>query len=214
MADLVSAVLTDAKVLLNDPTGAMYTDAILLPFTRIAYGDIQVELQKIGAGQILEESATITQAAATSAVTLPTDYVFPIDLKERGVGETDWNPTSYRRLLSDTPTNLPQSILEWTFREGAIYVNTRTEDREVKLFYLKALVVLSAVGDTIPLIGAKPYLAYRTAQLACLIGNQKNIYKDLRDESERHMYSFVGIAIKEMQAHPTRKRPFGDYRAR
>src|SRR6266699_3842919 len=84
-----------ARSKLNDVAATRWTDAALLPFIQQAHRELQVKLDLEGIPVINAVSVALSVPALTtdlSTVTnYPTDLIKPEWMKEKQVGEPDWN---------------------------------------------------------------------------------------------------------------------------
>jgi hypothetical protein len=93
MAITAATVLTEAKGLLNDPSGYIYPDDKLIPLLQKAYGELQTKMMLNGLPVLKEQTTPIVVNAGVVALAdgalLPTDLVYPIELAERASGSTE-----------------------------------------------------------------------------------------------------------------------------
>lgn len=206
---LVSDVLDDVrKTYLNDTSGTIYTDNVLLPFIQSAYSELQTEFLLNGLQSLSEISAVIDVTAGTTSLSVPSDFVSPIKLQERADGGTadDWvDMTELRHDYEQTDST---TLNYWTFREDGIYVGPATTNRDVKLYYYKSLTV-SSINSTIPIIGADEFLAARTAEAAArYIGMNPVLADSMGKEASESLDKLVRRNIKTMQGIGTSRKPY------
>lgn len=206
---VASDVMDEArKVYLNDTAASLYTNTALIPHLSAAYDELQQELEENGASQLKEISTTISVTALAVTLTLPADFVAPIKLEERGVGETVWTPMEE---LPWEPSTTQTSILRyWNYREDEVKFLGATVAREVKLFYWKSLTAITAAGTTVSIINSKRFLALRTSATAATFIGQNPILGDrLGREADEALGKIVNRNIRKQQGMPVRRRPFG-----
>lgn len=210
MSTIASDVNVQAAALLTDPTQITFTHAVLLPYLRIAWRELEEALVANGI-QDVEEKFTTAQtitANTTEWTGQPTDLLIPIELFERKVGGTvdDWELVKERQ--SD-PFEVPQSKLEnWWFAEGLIKFKGATENREVILRYQRELIVISSESTPLPVPGCISFLSFRTAGLIARVRGNKSRADDLDADASRHFDTLVGIKVKDEQATPVRPRRY------
>lgn len=210
MAYTAQEPLDEAKGLLNDPSGHIYTDARMIPLLQKAYRELQNKMMLNGLPVLKEVSSVVDVTAGTVALGdgsgLPSDFIYPIELEERadgsselfqGMTEREWEPeieqTTYLRF--------------WNFREEEIKFVGATTDREVRIKYMKGLTRITATSTPIPIIGATPYLAARAAALAAqFIGENPSRASDLNGDAAMQRDDLIALLVKRRQGLPVRRR--------
>src|SRR5574340_184931 len=93
--DQAEAPLTLARSLVNDAAGAVFSDAVLMPFLNSAYRSLQRQLAEAGVSVFVSQidldmpltnGVTPTQLSDASAPQLPTDLLVPHELWEQAAG--------------------------------------------------------------------------------------------------------------------------------
>jgi hypothetical protein len=206
MATTAGDVLTEVKALLNDPEGYVYGETALLPYLRKALRDLQ---NKLIANQIqvaYEVTGVVAYVAnATSLASPPTDMLFPIALHEKTVGSTElWTPMFKQEW---EPDSLPTTMLRyWVWREELIQFLGATQNRSVRIRYVKSLTAIADSNTVIPIVNSQSYLASQTAALAALfIGENPTRALVLNGEAREHMAEMVGTGVRRMQDLPVRR---------
>lgn len=168
MATGTEILLEAAGVFLNDTPRTLFTDAILLPFLKRSFLDLQLEMDKKGVSALKEVSTPITVNALVvvlaSGGQLPADFVSPIKMEERTSGSSD----IYQPMLEkEWEANILQTdrLRYWTYREDEIKFPGATVARQVLLYYLKGLTV-GALGSPIGIQRVESYLSAQTAGYA------------------------------------------------
>lgn len=207
MADLVSAVNTEARALLNDVSAGLYTDERLLTFINKAYREMQDNLNLNGLQHLDEIAAYITVlAGATTIGTPPADMIRPTEVAERPSGTADqFVALDNRTWLPDEPAN--QSLRYWVWREEAIELLAATSSRQVRVRYLKSLPALTGSASTILVTNAVSFLAARSAALAArYIGENETRANSLDSEAVYALGNLVRLNVRMNQGRPTRRR--------
>lgn len=210
MAYTAQEPLTEAKYLLNDPSGAIYPDNSLLPLMQKAYRELQQEMQINGLPVLKELSAVVTVNAGITFLGdgsgLPDDFVSPIDLAERtpssaelwqDMFEQDWEPDVIAG----------PRLTFWNFREEQIKFVGATANREVRIKYMKGLPRITATTTPIQVIGAESYLAARTASIAALVlGSNPTRAAALNADAGEARTTLIAILVRRGQSLPIRRR--------
>lgn len=192
------------------------TDAVILPYAQDAADELQGELELNGI-LVLEKISTIITVPinSTSLSTpssgpslLPTDMLEPQKLTERLSGSTDLFMDMIRRQWE--PQILPTDELRyWTYREEDIKFVGATTVRDIEIYYLKRLIVIAALTDTISVNNAQLFMITRTAALlARNIGENPTRADELDKEASDNMNWLLGIGVKNKQGARTRRRPY------
>lgn len=210
MAILASEPIEEAKGLLNDVSGHIYTDTRLIPLLQKAYRELQTKMMLNGLPVLKEVSTSVNVLTGTVSLGdgtgLPTDFVYPIELEERAQGsaeffqpmsETEWEPsqqqTSYLRV--------------WNWREEEIKFLGATTDREVKIKYMKGLTRITATTTPISINNAVTYLAARCAGIAAfVIGENPSRATELNADAGIALQELLTILVKRQQGLPVRRR--------
>jgi hypothetical protein len=205
MADTVAVVLTEAKTLLNDTSGILYPNEKLLPFLNKAYREVQSKLNLYGLQYLEEVGSLIPIPAGTVIVPSPADMVRPLQLAERTAGTTNqFTPMDLRSWEPDTRPG--RDLRVWVWREETIYLIGATEDKEIRLRYLKTLSALSGDGSVIGISGAMTVLAARTAALASRFLGENPSRADMLDvDASDALDTIVTLNVRKNQDKPTRR---------
>jgi hypothetical protein len=210
MAITAATVLTEAKGLLNDPSGYIYPDDKLIPLLQKAYGELQTKMMLNGLPVLKEQTTPIVVNAGVVALAdgalLPTDLVYPIELAERASGstelfvdmtETDWEPTAI-------PTN---RLNYWNWREEEIKFLGATVNREVRIRYMKGLTRITATTTPVTILNSTTFLGARCATIAAfVIGNNPARATALSDDAGSALSDLLAILVKRGQGLPVRRR--------
>lgn len=185
MTFLASDVFDGARSpFLNDSAAALFTNATLLPHLKAANEELEQLL--IICGTSVQRQVTSSPLAITAGVSsitigalLPTDFLFPIELKERASGgaATDWVPMTELEWSPEeiTPTS---SFTYWAFRNNGIYFPAATTNREILLKYERQLAVITGPTSPVDFYLSKRFLCARVAELAARYTGQNKSYAD------------------------------------
>lgn len=183
MPFLASDVMDDAAALLNDVPKSNYTYTVQLPFCRRANEMLEKIFISYGISVQLTKSTAITVAINALTLTLPSDFLLPINLWERNSGATNdaWVPMSMKTWEPESavPTT---SLTYWAFRNNAINFIGATTARDVLLEYQRQLAVISGTNSPEDTSLAKVWLGAKTAELcARYVGMNKTFADEIRD---------------------------------
>ena len=211
MAFTAADIFSQAQALLNNST--VYTDAKLLPFLVLAYDDLKLELIIRNSPPIEEKSDAISVLAGDYPVlTAPSDMIIPLSLEERvvGQGEDDYNQM---KELDFIKLNLPriESLLYWSWQENRIKFRGATQERQVRVYYLKELTAPSGGASSLDIeVYFKRFLSSRTAALAAgMAGQDWDRATALQEDANRCLGLATGITTKRQQAMPIRQKSYG-----
>lgn len=166
MSSTATEIYNQSRALLNDTGAQIMTNAVLLPYLQKAHLELVQKLQLNGAQVLSEQSAVIEVTALATTLTLPADFLRPIELWERAdnsgaefepMFELEWEADSVQ------PTD---KLLYWAFREQQIQFLGATVNREVRLRYTKALPTITGDSSPSTVTNGITFLAARTAELA------------------------------------------------
>lgn len=215
---LASVILTDARVLLNDQAGALFTDTVMLPVLRIAYKELQNSCNLHGIAVDKEQTAALnipalaTKITFTSTPALPSNLIYPIELKEKINGQPNATYVSMNR----TPfvPNLTQvsRLVYWTWIQEEIRFVGATSVVPIIIRYYIDNTEIVDVSTDIPILNSGIYLTYKTAAIAAYtIGGSPTKGNKLESESLEKLDDFLGIGVSNRQAMPVRRRPFRSF---
>lgn len=195
------------KVYLNDAGASLYTDAILIPFVSAAYDWLMQKLELANTTHLEEISTAITVTAGSTILTLPSDFVKAVRLKERSVGATDADWIDMTKKDWE-PTEVKSPELQfWTDREDGIKFLGATTDRQVLLYYYKTLTPITTNAIVIPVVNALRSLALKTASLAAMsIGQNMTLADKYSSMAEEAKDDLIINNIKNQQNLPVRRR--------
>lgn len=205
---LASEVMDEAAaVYLNDAAKARWPYTVLLPYLKSAVGELQAELESNDLPPLHEIAAIITVNANTDLLDLPADFVFPIYLEERAVGETRWKGMD--ELAWEPDMDRAAELKVWVYREGNIKLLGATTTRQVRLRYLRSLNQIVSENTVLEVANAKGFLAARTAGLASQFGGSATVRGENANGRAEYFKRLVISAItKRLQDKPVRRRRY------
>ena len=209
MAITAASIITDVKILLNDPNGTNYTSAKLLPHVNRAYKNLQSKMRLAGMQSSKEISAEISVTAGTTRLGdgagLPNDFLSPIMVYTRESASQQWVPLSE---FAWEGIGESSSRLEgWAYREDEIKFKGATTDQTILLKYNKAFQIIDEENDPILIVGAELYLGFKAgAYAAMFIGENTSRAAALDGQAQDAWDDFKGSGVKQGQRRPVRRR--------
>ena len=205
----VTEVLEHASTLLGDANKIFFIDDVLLPFVKEAHLEIQNDLVANGFRPFEILSTVITLPANATEIPVPPPDLFLVQkIEEANVGSADFFPVFER---SWEPNVQPSTTLQfWSFREGKVRFVGATQDRSIKLYYLKADAgTVSGAGSIINLTNALPIYSARVAYLAAQFkARNKEAAKALLGLYAQRLATYLTIEIKSQQGVTHRRKPY------
>ncbi len=218
-------VMTTSAALLNDSAQSIFTNAVQLPYLKLAYREMR-ELMELGNVPKTNRVATLSAIAASSSITqisyvttpaLPSDLVDIRGLWERQTDTNPWTQMSRREflpyVLDDQPTT---SFMYFAWLDNEIWLPPSSSINDLKIDYIAQLTEIVDENSTIDVINGRSFLEYRTAALcAQFISEDKPRADDLNEDAGDSINRLEVIESKAKQAIFTRRRPFRQgYKAR
>jgi hypothetical protein len=207
MPDTAQQVVTEAQGLLNDAPGIFYTFDSLLPYLNKAYRELQ-DYYRLHGLKTTVDVAIITQVPAGDVFLAnpPADMLRPISIGERTPGSSDQFSDMDERSWEPDESNT-NHLRIWTWREETIFFVGASQDREIRIRYVKSLTDLTGAGSIIGITNSKLVLASRTASLgARYIGENSTRADELDLETGRALDRLIVTAIRQNQGLPARRR--------
>lgn len=225
MADPVKAgdIFLNARALLNDTPGDVYTDDVLLPYLRMAIVDLRLECEDNNIPFTNITSEAITVDAGTLGIggpdqpALPRDLIEIVEMWERTAGTSmDYMLMSRRRFEPKTETQTT-FLQVYTWQGQRVHFIGATSDLEVKIDYIsQSIGQITDKNSLILIYNSCAFLWFRTAAMGAMyVMENKTRADDLNGEAARCIESMEAIAQKSEQGMPVRRRPFmSSYRSR
>jgi hypothetical protein len=216
-----------ARALVNDNSGAVFTDTLLMPLLNSAYRGLQRELAENGVSVLTEQQdidfevdpvsgVTNTEISDTSNPQLPADCLMPHMLWERatanagdvfvpmekfmsGGGMLNLQPSTYLRL--------------WEWREDKINLVGATQAITARIRYEKVLPALTLGTDPVQIRAATDALAFATAALAARSRGARALAADLLGTAQVATENLIQRYVRPEQVKGRRRKPYG-YRRR
>ena len=225
MPYLASDVMDESAALLNDVAKALFTYTAQLPYLKRANEALENLLIANGVSVQRQVGAVLSVAPSTSNIDLsatigyPSDMLLPIRCWERDGGATDQTFTMMDERDWEPEITPTSSLAYWTFRNNKIYIPGVTTTRDVKIDYWRQLTAIVSSGSNEEVMGAKTYLAAKTAEMcARYIGQNSEIADSLLSNEVAESKDLLErILVKNTQGTRSRRRRFtrpGTYYAR
>ncbi len=212
MGYTVSSIIPRIAARLNDSAQDIFTNDTILSFAQDAADELQMELELYGILALEKKSPVIVIPQGVTdmgtAGLLPNDMLEPQKLQERISGSTDLFVDMTRRMW--TPEVQPtDSLRYWDYREENIFFVGATQARDVKISYLKRLIVVMDVNSVINVNNSQQFMINRTAAMCARdIGENPTRADELDNAAARNLEKVIRIGVKSKQGTRTRRRPF------
>jgi hypothetical protein len=212
-------IVTKVQNLVGDPSGQVYTQAVLLPYVNMAQDEMADELRNNGVGEATFVNSVITVPANTTVLNqgstppIPTNLVVPLSLYERTVGgaEQDFTLINGPQILPNF--NASTTLGFWNFVQDTTNGPTiqfigATTAREVRILYYGDVNNLSAGGDKLLFYGAQNAISYKVASLVAASRGNGEGAQGFDALWQKGKDRFVSEMVKTMQARPGRRAPW------
>lgn len=220
-------VFLQARSFLNDFTllGEVFTDAKIVVYMQAAWEQLTLKLDAAGAPTFLKQTVltiptTLQALTFLSAPPLPADFMEPIFLEESPTGKSDWapmHPLKMGHTLNTAIADRTEALRVWAWKNGSIQFVGATTIRDVLVHYFASEPELTAISTNIGrmIANARGYLSRKTAGYASLfIMQDLERAAALNDEAMDFLDTILGMATKQAQNTPVRRRGFGSSRRR
>ncbi len=215
--------LTLARALVNDTSGAVFTDTLLMPLLNSAYRGLQRELAENGVSVLMEQQdieldqnvstgVTNTEISDASSPQLPTDCLMPHVLWERATANTGDVFVPMEKFTSGGGMlNLQPScyLRLWEWREDKINLIGATQSITVRVRYEKVLPILTLRTDPVQIRSATDALGYATAALAARSRGARALAVDLLGAAQTAIENLINRYIRPEQTTGRRRKPYG-----
>ena len=215
--------LTLARALVNDTSGAVFTDTLLMPLLNSAYRGLQRELAENGVSVLMEQQdieldlnvstgVTNTEISDVSSPQLPTDCLMPHVLWERATSNTGDVFVPMEKFTSGgSMLNLqPSSYMRlWEWREDKVNLIGATQSITVRVRYEKVLATLVLGTDPVQIRSATDALGYATAALAARSRGARALAVDLLGAAQTAIENLINRYIRPEQTTGRRRKPYG-----
>lgn len=220
--DQAEDTLNLARSLANDAAGAVFSDAVLLPFLNSAYRALQRELAESGVSVLvaqvdvdlpLTDGITNTIISDVSTPQLPTDLLAPHQLWEQATGSSDiFAPME--KITGGLPNFPPAARLRmWEWREDAIQLIGATQETTVRIRYEKSLPPIVLGTDPLQIRSSIDPLAYAVAAMAARSRGAQALAADMFALAENAVEKLIERYVRPEQFKGRRRKPYG-YRPR
>jgi hypothetical protein len=207
-----------ARSIVNDASGQVFTDAVLMPFLNTAYRTLQRELAENGVTVLvaqldldlpLTDGLTPTEISDTSSPQLPSDCLAPHTLAEMATGTTDLF-VPMEKITAGMPNFQPGSYLRmWEWIQDQINLIGATQAITVRLRYEKVLPALCAGTDPVQIRSSTDPLGYGTAAMAARSRGQRALAVDLMSAAADATAKLIERYVRPEQYKQRRRRPYG-----
>src|SRR5580693_2078357 len=214
--------LTLARALVNDTSGAVFTDTLLMPLLNSAYRGLQRELAENGVSVLMEQQdleldqndtsgVTGTELSDVSSPQLPTDCLMPHTLWERATANTTDVFVPMEKFTSGGGMlNLqPSTYLRlWEWREDKVNLIGATQSITVRIRYEKLLPLLTLGTDPVQIRSATDPLGFATAALAARSRGARALAQDLLGTAQMATEQLIERYVRPEQLKGRRRMPY------
>jgi hypothetical protein len=213
-----------ARALLNDSSGAVFTDSLLMPLLNSAYRGLQraengvsvlAEQQDIEMDADPGTGMTNTELSDVSDPQLPTDCLVPHQLWERAAANTADVFVPMEKFMSGGGMlNLqPSTYLRlWEWREDKINFIGASQSITVRLRYEKNLPQIILGTDPVQIRSATDPLAFATAALAARSRGARALAQDLLADAQMATENLIERYVRPEQLKGRRRMPYSYHR--
>ena len=208
---------------MNDTSGAVFTDTLLMPLLNSAYRGLQRELAENGVSVLMEQqdieldlntstASTHTEISDVSSPQLPTDCLMPHMLWERATANTGDVFVPMEKFTSGgSMLNLQPSryLRLWEWREDKINLIGATQSITVRVRYEKVLPTLTLGTDPVQIRSATDALGYATAALAARSRGARALAVDLLGAAQTAIENLINRYVRPEQTTGRRRKPYG-----
>ncbi|HEV2490936.1 MAG TPA: hypothetical protein VGT03_14110 [Candidatus Acidoferrales bacterium] len=219
--DEAEAALTLARALVNDAAGAVFSDAVLMPFLNSAYRALQRQLAEAGVSVFVSQidvdmpltnGVTPTQLNDASTPQLPTDLLVPHELWEQAAGSTDVM-IPMEKITGGLPNLHPSAFLRmWEWREDAINLVGATQEITLRIRYEKSLPSLVLGTDPVQIRSSVDPLAFSVAAMAARSRGARALAVDMAAATQMETEKLIERYVRPEQFKGRRRKPYGFHR--
>jgi hypothetical protein len=210
--------LNAAREYLNDSAVTLWSDLVLIPKLQKAHREMQVKLQLAGIPVIRAGTSILSVPAGTTDLTTvigyPADLIEPRWMKERMQGELEQDFVDMTECADIPSIQKSTELVWWCWQGEKILLLGSTQNREVRLRYIRGLPVPQANTDQIGYLFGENYLGPRTASLAAQAVEDPQLYQSCFADAAQNMQDLIRMGIKQLQNLPTNRRPYHRGRGR
>lgn len=205
-------VADQARILLNNTAATVYSNTRLLPIINMVLDELLLDLLELDLPVTMEVKTAHTLAANTTSLTpsaVHARFVQPIYIYERPNGSTvQYNPMKeWHGFLPDRVAI--DRLIDWTWRNETMYFVGATSIVQLLIKHTVLLPNLAAIGDSINLTGALPYMSAKTAAYAAFsIGKSPSEAAILDDLAGKQKQKYLNNNVKKDQFQPLRRPGF------
>lgn len=220
--DQAEAPLTLARSLVNDAAGAVFSDAVLMPFLNSAYRALQRQLAEAGVSVFVSQidldlpltsGITPTQLSDTSSPQLPTDLLVPHALWEQAARSTDLM-IPMEKITGGLPNLQPSTFLRmWEWREDTINLIGATQEITLRVRYEKVLTPLVLGTDPVQIRSSVDPLAFSVAAMAARSRGERALALDMAAAAQMETEKLIERYVRPEQFKGRRRMPYS-YRRR
>jgi hypothetical protein len=217
-------ITTLVRSLVNDPSGNVFTDAVLTPYAQMAYRKINKALGNISSATYIKDNVLLVvpaiaavDASVQVSVTdttpapnqLPVDLLMPTKLWERLNLSTD----DFQEMTDLTDHGgLPsqpqgQQLIYWEWRGDGLYFLGAMADAQIRIRYQAIPPDVTSAASVVLLRDGQNTIALLTAGLATLARGSP-LAKEFQTLGEDALEAMKRSVVMQMQNSTRRRRPY------
>lgn len=179
--------------LVNDVNAELWTDTVLLTRLPLPHYALQSALRLADCPVMKKRSSAITVASGNTTVTLPSDLIEPIELRENTVagGYTTANPVTYQDPLP--AASAAATLVYWQWDGAAVNLVAASANRDVFIDYWRRITVPVAGANSIGVHDAELYLAPALAATAAGSVGQQAVFEAMSSLAESGLSSIIAL---------------------
>lgn len=209
-------VFSGVRALLNDNLGAVYNNAVILPYFQIALEELRQDCEDYSIPITNKTSAAITISQGITDIggpngpALPDDLIEPLECWEIVAGTNSDYMLMVRKDFLPKTSTLTAYLEVYTWAEQYIHFLGANGDIQVKIDYIASnFGAVKNENSIIKVSNAVNYLKYRSAAMcAMFIMQDEDRAQVLNDLYTNAKDIFLNIKVKSQQNIMTRRRPF------
>lgn len=213
------------RSLLNDASGNLFTDGVLLPYVNSAYRKVQRALAAAGQETFLVDDLLLVVPAVTTVDSsqqvvlndstappnqLPTDLLAPLDVWERpNLSADDFVQMSDLTGRGGLPSIVQCATLRyWEWRQDGLWFIGATQDMQIRLRYQKAFPDFTDGTSVVLIRNAQEAIAFAGAAMAALARGSP-LAEQWANAAADALEDLIASTVRRDQRGGRRRQPFG-----
>lgn len=212
------------RALLNDASGNLFTDGVLMPYINSAYRKVQRALSAAGQETFLVDDVLLVVPAVAAIDSsqqvslddssappnqLPTDLLAPLDVWERpNLSSDEFSQMADRTGRGGLPSVEQGATLGmWEWRQDGLWFCGATQDTQIRLRYQKSFPDFTDGTSVVLVRNAQEAIAYSGAAMAALARGSP-LAEDWDKAAQDALEDLIVTAVRRDQRLSRRRMPF------